>query len=115
MKQLAFVFLMCSLAWQTLAEGSLDLGSKNHPPKIVLSTTDTPVLQRARERLADYIKAVTREASQENAPSVIVLGDSSLAKQYAMAAPDPSREESFSIAPVKGQLVILGQTDKGVK
>lgn len=111
----AIIALVCSLASCAAADDAFDLGATNVLPAIVLRVSDTPVVQNARRHLSDYLESLTRAHSADSVSAVIVLGDASLAKEYGMTPPDPTRDESFSIAPVKRQLVILGQTDKGVK
>src|SRR5207302_2054628 len=110
------IFAVLSACCSSFGADVLQLDTR--PPTIV-ATVEKPIVDVARQRLADYLHKLTGAEAADKTDSSIVLGDASLAKKYAIAAPDESRDESFSVAPVgkdgKSFLIISGQTDRGIK
>jgi hypothetical protein len=102
------------------AETPLQLGEKGSPPAVVMRSADTRVASTAVTKLTTYFAAISGKAPPTTPQKInIVVGDSSVAKEYDVKLPDASCDESFSIAPVtRGEqtiIVVSGSTDKGMK
>src|SRR2546423_5455279 len=86
----------------------------------MIKDADIPIVGTAVKRLTAYLEAISGKAPESSPQKIsIVIGDSSIAKEYDAKLPDASCAESFSIAPVtRGEqtiIVLSGSTDKGMK
>src|SRR5690348_4776515 len=98
-------------------EISVQLGEKGAGPAVIVRNPDNRIVNTVVKRLTSYLDAIDGATAQQGV--TIVVGDASVAKEYGTKLPDPSSDESFTIAPVtRGDqrfIVISGSTDKGIK
>jgi len=103
-------------------QGEVGVGAPDSTP-VVVSRLETPLMSVVRQRLATYLTSLTGteprfSTAASAAQRQILLGDSSLAREFHLPLP-PARRGSFTVGLVtrgnQSSLVIAGHTDEGVK